>query len=81
MHMAGDNTQDNEKGQEATQYRSDRFPKPVDLTSCRRNTGLIGVLNRLAELVSNIDSTGKACFSKQSDTIQDYKYNKAEMDC
>jgi hypothetical protein len=29
MHMAGDNTQENEKGQEAPQYRSDRFLKPV----------------------------------------------------
>jgi hypothetical protein len=29
MHMAGGNTQENEKGQEATQYRFDWFPKPV----------------------------------------------------
>jgi hypothetical protein len=29
IYMAGDDTQENEKGQEATQYQSDRFPKPV----------------------------------------------------
>jgi hypothetical protein len=29
IHIAGDNTQENKKGQEATQYRSDRFSKPV----------------------------------------------------
>jgi hypothetical protein len=29
MHMVGYNTQENEKGQEATQYRSDQFVKPV----------------------------------------------------
>jgi hypothetical protein len=29
MHMTGDNTQENQKGQEATQYWSDRFSKPV----------------------------------------------------
>jgi hypothetical protein len=56
----------------------------TDLTLCRRNTSLIGVLNWLdwlADLVSNTHSIGKACFSKQSDTIKDYKYNKAEIDC
>jgi hypothetical protein len=29
MHMAGDNTQENKKGHEATKYQSDRFPKLV----------------------------------------------------
>jgi hypothetical protein len=29
MHMAADNTQENEKGQEARQYQSDRFLKSV----------------------------------------------------
>jgi hypothetical protein len=29
MHIAGDVTQENKKGHEATQYWSDRFPKPV----------------------------------------------------
>jgi hypothetical protein len=56
----------------------------TDLTSCRRNTSLTGVLNRLdrlVDLVNNTHSIGKACFSKQSDIIQDYKYNKAEIDC
>jgi hypothetical protein len=55
----------------------------TDLTPYRRNTNLTGVLNwldRLANLVSNTHSTGKACFFKQSDTIQEYKYNKTEID-
>jgi hypothetical protein len=29
MHIARDVTQENKKGHEATQYWSDRFPKPV----------------------------------------------------
>jgi hypothetical protein len=29
MHMAGDNTQENEKGHEATQYQSDRFSQQI----------------------------------------------------
>jgi hypothetical protein len=56
----------------------------TDLTPCRRNTDLTGVLNRLdrlSDLVSNTHSTGKTCFSKQSNKIQNYKYNKAEIDC
>jgi hypothetical protein len=58
-----------------------QFDQPDSLQMQHRSDRVLNRLDRLADLVSNTHSTGKACFSKQSDTIQDYKYNKAEIDC
>jgi hypothetical protein len=79
MHMTGVNTQENKKGQEATH----KSVWPVittgltNLAPCTHHTGLTGVENRFADLVSNNTSTGKTCLSNHKDTIQYYKYNKA----
>jgi hypothetical protein len=83
--MTGVNTQENEKGQEATH-------KPIwsiittgliDLTSCTHHTDLTDVENwfdQLADLVSNNTSTCKTCLSTHLGTNQDYEYDKAEID-